>query len=271
MQKINYLFILLLVVTASMSQADDVNWDELLTNPARSQENRARDVYRHPRETLEFFEIAPDQAVLEVWPTRGWYSEILAPMLKDDGNYSVAHFNPESAVGFLKKARADYVQKMASQPKIYDDVKIYTLEFPTNELPGEKFDRVVTFRNVHNWIRMGSVEPMFKAFYASLKPGGILGVVEHRAPADFTEEQQMKSGYVTEEFTIAAAKKAGFEFVSGSDINNNPKDTKDYPKGVWTLPPTLALGDVDKQKYLAIGESDRFTLKFRKPTKSKAK
>lgn len=271
MQKINCLFVVLMAITSMCSYADDVNWNQVLTNPARSQDNISRDIYRHPRETLTFFEVAQDQDVLEIWPGRGWYTEILAPMLKEDGSYSVAQFNPVSQVEFLKKARASFEDKLNSQPKIYDDVKIYTLELPLNELPNEKFDRVMTFRNVHNWIRLGYVDAMFQAFYATLKPGGILGVEEHRAPANFTEEQQMKTGYVTEAYVKAAAQKAGFEFVGGSDVNNNPKDTKDYPKGVWSLPPTLVMGDVDKEKYLAIGESDRFTLKFRKPVKSGSK
>jgi predicted methyltransferase len=268
MQKINYLFILLLATVSTLSQANEINWDELLTNPARSAENRARDIYRHPRETLEFFEIAPDQDVLEIWPSQGWYSEILAPMLIDDGSYSVAHFSPESRLEFLKKARAGYEQKLAANKPVYGEVKIYTLELPINDLPSAQFDRVVTFRNVHNWMRLANTEAMFKAFYAALKPGGILGVVEHRAPDAFSEEQQIKSGYVTEAYTKAVAQAAGFEFIGSSPVNDNPKDTKDYSKGVWTLPPMLALGDVDKAKYLAIGESDRFTLKFRKPEKN---
>jgi predicted methyltransferase len=268
MQKIKYLFTLLLATASTLSQANEINWDELLANPARSAENRARDIYRHPRETLEFFEIAPGQKVLEIWPSQGWYSEILAPMLRDDGNYSVAHFSAESRLEFLKKARAGFEQKMAANKDVYGKVKIYTLELPVNDLPSAKFERIVTFRNVHNWMRMANAEPMFKAFYAALKPGGILGVVEHRAPESFSEEQQIKSGYVTEAYTKAIAQAAGFEFVGSSPVNNNPKDTKDYPKGVWTLPPMLALGEVDKAKYLAIGESDRFTLKFRKPEKN---
>lgn len=265
MQYMKYSFVLLFAIASSWLQADEINWDELLSNPVRSAENRARDSYRHPRETLQFFEIEPDQDVLEIWPSQGWYSEILAPMLLDDGSYSVAHFSPESRLEFLKKARAGFEQKMAANKDVYRKVKIYTLELPTNDVPSSKFDRVVTFRNVHNWMRLANAEAMFKTFFAALKPGGILGVVEHRAPAGFTEEQQIKSGYVTEAYVKSVAKAAGFEFVGDSPVNNNPKDTKDYPKGVWTLPPTLAMGDVDKQKYLAIGESDRFTLKFRKP------
>ncbi|MFD1218084.1 class I SAM-dependent methyltransferase [Microbulbifer celer] len=227
----------------------------------------ARDEYRHPVETLEFFQVKPDMTVVEVWPGGGWYSEILAPMLKDEGTFYAAHFPKETDVGYFKKYRGVYEEKLASDKATYGAVKL--TEFApggdSEIAPEGSADAVLTFRNVHNWMGGDNEEAAFKTFYKALKPGGILGVVEHRAKPGTSRDQMKKSGYMPQDYVIELAEKAGFELEASSEINANPKDTADHPKGVWTLPPSLRLGDEDKEKYLAIGESDRMTLRFRKP------
>lgn len=219
---------LLLVSTLSAAQATDMQTERLLRAaidaPGR---DTSRDRYRHPYETLCFFGLKRDMAVMEVTPGGGWYRAILEPVVAEQGRY----------VPFNFRSRPD---------------------------PGS-IDMVLTFRNVHNWFPPDQAARVFALFYDTLKPGGILGVVEHRWPEDAPDGPQGRNGYVKESLTVRLAEQAGFELVARSDINANPKDTKDYPRGVWTLPPTLALRGRDRDKYLAIGESDRFTLKFVKP------
>jgi predicted methyltransferase len=241
-----------------------------LAGEHRSPENRARDVYRHPRETLEFFGIRPDMTVVEIWPSGGWYTEILAPYLRDRGRYIAAHYDPQAKDEYPRNSVKGYQEKLAARPDLYDKVELAVLQPPDRlEIaPAETADMVVTFRNIHNWMSGGHAEAMFGAMYRVLKPGGVLGVVEHRAPGDRPQDPQANSGYVREDFAIALAEKAGFVMEAASEVNANPRDTKDYKEGVWTLPPTLALGDEDRQKYVDIGESDRFTLRFRKPGSS---
>lgn len=227
----------------------------------------ARDRFRHPEETLRFMGIKPDMSVVEIWPAGGWWSEILAPYLAEQGTYYAAHFPAVSPIAFHGRSRSKYEAKLAEKPEIYGKVKVTTF-YPPEEAeiaPDGSADAVLTFRNVHNWIRFNYEQKAFDTFYKALKPGGILGVVEHRAHPEFSREQMDKTGYVTEAYTIALAEKAGFVLERHSEVNANPKDTKDHPKGVWTLPPTFALKDQDKEKYQAIGESDRFTLVFKKP------
>ena len=230
----------------------------------RTATETARDEYRHPVETLAFFDVQPDQTVVEIWPGGGWYTAILAPMLKDEGQLIAAHFPAETEVGYFRRSRAAFEERFLADTEMYGDIQITELAPPalvTLAEPGTA-DRVLTFRNVHNWMNRGNEQAVFEAAYAALKPGGILGVVEHRAPASFSREQMVKSGYVTEQLVIDAATSAGFELLASSEINANPADTKDYEYGVWTLPPTLRGGDENREAMLAIGESDRMTLKF---------
>lgn len=226
-----------------------------------------RDSSRHPNETLAFFEIKEDQSVVEIWPGGGWYAEILAPYLRPNGTYYAAHFDAQSSIKFFRGMRAKFNQKITSNPSVYDKTIITDFAPPhkVNVAPVETADRVLTFRNVHNWMRSSSEQAAFNSFYNALKPGGYLGVVEHRAPNSFTQKEMINSGYVSESYVKQLAKNSGFIFSGSSEVNSNPKDTKNHPKGVWTLPPSLRLGEKDQEKYLSIGESDRMTLKFKKP------
>ncbi len=242
--------------------------DKVLAGNHRSDANRARDKYRHPKETLEFFGLRQDMAVMEVSPGGGgWYTEILAPTLRDHGRYIAASFDPNSTSEYVKKNSKLFADKLAKNPELYDRAEVTALQAPNalKPVPDGSVDMVVTFRNIHGWMGNDAADAMFKAMYAALKPGGILGVVEHRAKADKPQDPKAESGYVREDHAIALIEKAGFKLVGKSEVNANPKDTADHPNGVWSLPPTLDGGDVDRDKFLAIGESDRFTLRFRKP------
>jgi predicted methyltransferase len=242
--------------------------DKVIAGNHRSDANRARDKYRHPKETLEFFGLRQDMTVMEVSPGGGgWYTEILAPTLREHGQYIAAGWDPNSTSEYVKTNSKKYADKLASRPELYGRAKVTALQAPNalKPVPDGSVDMVVTFRNIHGWMGNDSADAMFKAMYAALKPGGILGVVEHRAKTDQPQDPKAKSGYVREDYAIAMIERAGFKLVGKSEVNANPKDTADHPEGVWTLPPTLELGDVDRDKYLAIGESDRFTLRFRKP------
>ena len=233
----------------------------------RASANIARDQFRHPYETLSFFDVREEHSVVEIWPGAGWYTEILAPMLAERGTFYAAHFNPQSKVKFFRSMRSRFEDKLATDAEHYQGVKLTSFEPPVllDIAPADSADRVLTFRNVHNWMRNNSEQSAFNAFYKALKPGGILGVVEHRAPDDFSKQQMIDSGYVSENYVIALANKAGFELLDKSEINANPKDNKQHPNGVWSLPPTLRGGEENKADFVAIGESDRMTLKFRKP------
>jgi len=234
------------------------------------QESAKRDEYRHPQATLDFFEIKPDMTVVEIWPGgSGWYTEILAPYLRDAGTLYTAHVNPKAG-DYYKKSRAQFEKKLTSEPERYDHVKITTFDPPKliDIAPEGSADRVLTFRNIHNWYQKGGgderVLAAFQAFYKVLKPGGMLGVVEHRLPADQDKQSQEASGYMHQAYVVDMAKKAGFELVEASEINANPKDKANHPDGVWSLPPGLRAGEKNRDKYQAIGESDRMTLKFKK-------
>ena len=226
----------------------------------RTPKNVVRDVYRHPYETLDFFGIKQDMTVIELSPGGGWYTEILANYIHYPGTLIAAHFNPDAG-GYYKRGRANFEKKMNSSP-MYGRVEIVNIDSTLAE--PNSVDAVLTFRNLHNWLGP-LLDTIFSNSYKALKPGGIFGVVEHRANEGTTMEMMKKSGYVTEKHAIKMAKKHGFELVSKSEVNSNPKDIKNYPKGVWTLPPNLGMKEEDKEKYLEIGESDRMTLLFRKP------
>ena len=245
--------------------------DAAIAGEHRSEANRARDRYRHPKETLLFFGFRPDMTVVEMLPgSGGWYTEILAPALKDKGKLYAAHGGMNDGA-YYRRSLGAFLTKIGSAAEVYDDVTVTTLAFP-HELevaPRGTADLVVTFRNVHNWYSSDApydtVTLGFQAMYDALKPGGVLGVVDHRWPDPETAEANIDSGYVSPERTIEIAESVGFRYAGSSDVNANPKDTHDHPSGVWTLPPTLTLGEQDRDKYVEIGESDRFTIKFVKP------
>ena len=244
-------------VDAALSQALKGAWRE----PA----NAARDQYRHPRETLEFFGLRQDMTVVQLWPGTGWYTEVLAPVLKDHGQLV------DAAVPARGESESDstvrYLAKLKADPAVYGKVKVVDFSPPAKmDLgPAGTADMVLTFRNLHNWQGRGQLDAVFQAAFKVLKHGGVFGVCEHRAAAGKSVDETFRSGYMPVDYVIREAEKAGFKLAAQSEINANPKDTKDYPKGVWTLPPTFALGDTDHAKYAAIGESDRMTLKFVKP------
>lgn len=235
--------------------------------PTRTPANVARDRYRHPAETLAFFGVKPSDTVVEIWPGGGWYTEILAPYLASGGGRLI--------LATLDGQPGGVAKLQAAHPDVY--ANLTTATFPAfdasaTRIPDGTADVVLTFRNVHNW-RMGyrrddkqdySAEA-FRQIYAMLKPGGILGVVDHRLPESASDERELNSGYIKVSTVRRLAEQAGFEFAGSSEVNANPNDSADWPDGVWTLPPSLRLKDKDREKYLAIGESDRMTLKFRKP------
>ncbi|MCP1471208.1 putative methyltransferase [Sphingobium sp. OAS761] len=227
-----------------------------IANPTRKPANVARDVYRHPAETLAFFGVTPMQTVVEYAPSGGWYTEILAPLVRGHGTFYALQPSGNYMEG--------YKNFLASDP-VYDQVKLVAYPEETASIPAGSVDTVLTFRNVHNMVMGGTEAATFKAFFDMLKPGGTLGIVDHRLPEDRDSALEKKSGYLKVSTIRAIAQAAGFEYVGASEVNANPKDTADWEKGVWTLPPTLRHKDVDKDKYLAVGESDRMTLKFRKP------
>jgi predicted methyltransferase len=246
---------------------------ELAEDPARGAANLHRNQYRNPVETLLFFGIEPQMSVLELWPVRGWYTEILAPFVKDQGQLTIATFRQDlgnradAKMQFWARLSSRLEQRIDEQSEHFGPVRRIVLD-PPQLLPkpaDAQFDMVLSFRNVHIWNQQGHLLATLEQLYRVLKPGGILGMVEHRA-AKVTELTSVASeGYTDEAYLIAVAERVGFQLVASSEINANPRDTKDHPKGVYTLPPTLALGLERRDYYLSIGESDRMTLKFIKP------
>lgn len=242
----------------SMDCATLAKLKTVLTGAQRGDANKARDQYRHPLEILRFFGFKQDMAVMEVWPGGGWWTEILAPLLKEKGQYFAAS----------EEFVASFQDKLDKDPASYGKAKVVAISPSTGKAepvkPGS-MDMVLTFRNIHNWMDAGDAKEMFEVMFKSLKPGGYLGVEEHRGRTDKEQDPKAANGYVREDYAIKLIESAGFKWVATSPIGNNPKDTKDYPEGVWTLPPTLAEGDKDRAKYVAIGEADNFTLLFRRP------
>jgi predicted methyltransferase len=240
--------------------------ERVLGGEHRSAQHRARDAWRHPLETLLFFGITPDMTVCEIWPgPDGWYTEILAPLLADGGKLYVAQMPAAPGNEYITDSRAHYSQKLAARPELYGRVSVTTLGAdPGGIAPPGSCDLVVTFRNLHNWMNLGYAQQAFANMNRALKPGGILGVVEHRGDPGKPQDPRAGTGYVNEEFAIRLIESAGFELVERSEINANPKDTRDYDQGVWSLPPTLRQGSRDRERLEAIGESDRFTLRFRR-------
>jgi predicted methyltransferase len=242
--------------------------DAALAGNHRSPASAARDAWRHPKETLTFFGLESNMAVMEVWPgTGGWYTEILAPVLRDRGRLVVASWDPGVDNHYLQSGLAAFRAKLQARPDVYDKVEVVALQYPTamNPVPPGSVDMVLSFRNLHNWMSGGAARPMLEAMYAALRPGGILGIVEHRAATDSPQDEMARTGYVREDYAIGLVESVGFKLLGTSEVNANPADTRDYDQGVWVLPPTLRLGISGNEKYVAIGESDRFTLKFEKP------
>lgn len=250
------------------AHADHHELKAAVDSPLRSAANKARDQYRHPVETLSFFGVQPNHTVVEISPGGGWYTEILAPLLKDKGTYYAAHQPADASSEYAKKSRADYLAKLAANP-VYSKVQVTEFAAAGGKTiaPAASADVVLTFRNLHNWYMAKGDESLlaaFKQFHAVLKPGGVLGVVEHRLPEKLLTTKWQESGYMPQALVIKLAEQAGFVLEATSEVNANPKDTADHPNGVWALPPTFANKETDKAKYQAIGESDRMTLKFRK-------
>jgi predicted methyltransferase len=268
-----WVFFLLLVSGAvCAAPTDDLmqtrqQLEKFTVAPHRGAADKARDAYRHPVDTLLWFGIRDNFTVVEVYPGGGWYTDILAPFLKTQGHYIAAGYDPQSDSTFFRNSVKSFHEKISQAPAIYGNITETILAPPeqvTLAAPGSA-DMVLTFRNVHNWMKAGYADVVFTAMFRALKPGGVLGVVEHRANNDQAQDPEAQSGYVREDFVVSLAEKAGFQLAGKSEINANTKDTKNHPKGVWTLPPTFALGDQNRAKYEAIGESDRMTLKFVKP------
>jgi len=238
--------------------------DKVLQGSHREAKNVARDIYRHPKETLMVFGLEQNMKVLEILPGRGWYTEILAPLMKDSGKLTVASYGEAHPTKYLRNIHIDFMKKMNADANTYGKVKI--VEFNKSgylaDIPDNSLDMVVTFRNTHNWIRRGGIEEIYAAFSRVLKPGGILGIVQHRADKGGDAKITAEKGYVPESFLINLVEDAGFELVKKSEVNTNLADSKDYPEGVWSLPPTYREKDKDRERYTAIGESDRMTMKF---------
>ena len=251
---------------AGAAHADDA-LKAAIASKDRTPANVARDGARHPYETLSFFGIKPTMTVVELVPGGGWYTEILAPYLRDKGTFIAAGESPASTNAGAKRYADQLTTKLASNPAMFGKVQRGVFEPPReyNFAAPNSVDLVVTFRNIHNWTggsegQVKEISKIFKSVHTALKPGGIFGVVDHRLPEARPAKQD--SGYLHESAVIKMIESAGFKLVAKSEINANPKDTADHNKGVWSLPPVLANGDVDRDKYLAIGESDRMTLKF---------
>ena len=236
---------------------------QLLKAPYRTKANVVRDVYRHPIETLTFFGVKETSTVVEILPgSRGYYLEILAPYLNARGVYIAANRDENAAPRYLEDHQK-FLARLKEDESVFAKVKVTKFNADLHEIaPAGSADFVLTFRNLHNWIERNEIDGALRAFHKALKPGGVLGVVDHRGRTDISQEAQMKFGYVREDVAIKLMEKAGFKLAGTSQVNNNPKDSKDYPDGVWTLPPSYRLGDKDRAKYQAIGESDRFTHRY---------
>tara|TARA_S200000501_G_scaffold275579_1_gene259360 strand:- start:972 stop:1754 length:783 start_codon:yes stop_codon:yes gene_type:complete len=256
-----FLFLFLSFFINDFSSAHSLS--ESINSNHRVEKNILRDKYRNPYETLSFFRIQPEMTVVELSPGRGWYTEILAMLMYDKGRYIVAPYNPNLG-GYAERLWKSYNEFLKSND-VYSKVETTFLFDKLAE--DNSVDAVLTFRNVHNWINNNdeNAKKIFKQSFSALRSGGYFGIVEHRANKETSLEDMYKSGYMTEKFVIDLAKNAGFLLIDKSEINSNSKDLKNYPKGVWTLPPSLRLKDEDKSKYLEIGESDRMTLLFQKP------
>lgn len=255
-------------IAAQDRPADDLAIQALVGGPARSAANRVRDPYRHPVEDLRFLGIKPTDTVVEILPGgAAYWTEILAPYLRDHGRYIAANPGPADTSEEAVTGNAAFAAKVAADPGDFAKVETAAFTAQGDIVPPGTADVVLTFRNVHNWMADGSAGAVFAAFARALKPGGTLGVEEHRGRTDQPQDPRAKSGYVREDVVVGLAEAAGLKLLARSEANANPRDTKDYPEGVWTLPPTYRLKDKDRDRYAAIGESDRMLLLFQKPTR----
>ena len=269
-----YIYRIIILLFASnlifFSLVNAKNLDSFIHSDNRTPSYKERDKFRNPKQTLTFFKIKNNMKVIELQPSGGnspggWYTEILAPFLKEEGLLIAAHFNPEEAE-WRAKMRMNFIDRIKKNND-FKKIKMAVLSMPPIKLAeDESIDMVLTFRNLHNCLKSGYLKEVYEVSFQALKPGGIFGIVEHRAPENFTTAEMKKSGYVTESLAIKLAMEVGFLLEEKSDINANILDKKNHPNGVWNLPPTLKINDSqDKQKFLDIGESDRMTLRFIKP------
>lgn len=259
----------LLMTTATAHTEQKSKLETIVAGEHRTAKYAARDQFRHPVKTLNFFGIKDTMTVIEITPGGGWYTEILAPYLKDKGTYIAASYDPQSESAYFKNNANKFADKLKANPEVYGKTVVTIMQAP-DKLDFAKensADMILSFRNTHNWYNSGSSEAVYTAIFKSLKPGGIFGLVQHRAGHQHPKDSSGKMGYLRQSEIIKLAEKIGFQLIDKSDINANPKDKRDYEKGVWTLPPSYSLKDVDRDKYTAIGESDRMTLKFVKPHK----
>jgi predicted methyltransferase len=240
--------------------------DLILAGNQRPPAARSRDPYRHPKDTLLFFGIRPYTRVLETWPESGWYTAIIAPLVATKGRYFAGVIAPDPGSRFLTARAADYRRLLASRPGAYHAVKVTTFPLDgTDVVPPGTVDMVLSFRDLHEWMALGHAQQALATIYRALAPGGVFGVVDNRGNPAVPQDPLAKNGYVRQDYAIRLIEAAGFRLVATSEVNANPKDTKDYPCGVWALPPDYRLGNIDRARYEAIGESDRFTLRFIKP------
>ena len=252
------------LVTAAAAVKTDPALVSAIADPARKPSQVARDKYRHPLEELTFFGLNPSMTVVELWPGGGYWTDIIGPYLAKSGHYYVSVNAPGDAEEDAGVAK--FQARIAAEKDRLGPLKVTLLGPGHFDIaPPGSADLVLTFRNLHNWMDGRFTDDALAGIFKALKPGGIFGIEEHRGRDDVPQDPKAENGYVREDYTLALVKKAGFEYVGKSEINANPRDTKDYPKGVWTLPPSFAEGEKDRQKYAAIGEADNYVLKFRKP------
>ncbi|MBV1910812.1 MAG: methyltransferase [Kangiellaceae bacterium] len=249
----------------SVSMAESL--EQLSEGKHRSENHIKRNKFRHPVETLKFFGIKPEMTVVEISPGGGWYTEILAPYLKDKGHYIAAGYDAESSVKYFSTNAKKLANKLSADPQHYSKVELTVMQAPEklDFAKPNSADMIVSFRNTHNWAGRGYADKVYQSIFDALKLGGTFGLVQHRAGNEAPKDVSGKLGYLKMANVKAMAEKVGFKFVGESEINANAKDTKNHDGGVWSLPPSYRMGDKDKEKYTSIGESDRMTLKFVKP------
>lgn len=273
MKRINTFITLAIMTSLAFSShlfaEENSKLSKIITSKQRTAKYAERDNYRNPLKTLSFFGIKDNMTVAEISPGGGWYTEILAPYLKDNGKYIAAGFDPHAKIEYYRKSAKKFAEKIKADPERFGKVKIAIMQPPEklNFAKDNSLDMVVSFRNTHNWHSRGYSTDVYSTIFKALKPGGIFGLVQHRAGDKYPTDTSGKFGYLKQSDVIKLAEKVGFKLVEKSEINANPKDEKNYEKGVWTLPPSYRMGDKDREKFKAIGESDRMTLKFVKPLK----